>query len=173
MLNFQSLNRKDSEMPSSAPLPWHKAVNTLSDIFVYSWLKVCSDIASMALLCSLMYHLIVLLVRVFFILSNTFGCEYISICHDHSEHRGLLLFFPLFNTGRLLPTELLEYCFHALQCFLSLSPPLSPPPQQTNLCFLIECIFTFLNHVFSTIVSPVYLHLSYSLVFQNWTQGWV
>lgn len=132
-------------------LPGHRADNTLPDIFAYPWLKGCSDIDSTALLCSLMYHLVALVFRGFSILSNIFGCEYISICHDHGEHRGLLLFFPLFNTGRLLPTELLEYCFHALlQYFLSLSPPPSPPPQQTS-------SFVFPNRV--------YLHISESCDF--------
>jgi len=77
----------------------------------------------MAWLFSLTYHVIILVATDYFILSDLIyvGCERISICHDHSEHRGSLLFFLLFNTGRCLPTELPQDCFHApLHCLLSL-----------------------------------------------------
>lgn len=91
--NFLSLNRKVFETSSVSPF-WPETELT---IFIYPWLKGCSDVGSVTLLCSLIYHLIIIVLRVFFILPELifFGCKYFYLAWSQGAqgNSGSLLSF--------------------------------------------------------------------------------
>lgn len=139
---------------------WHiicfsSLICTEPTVFIYPWLKSCSDVESMALLCSLIYHLIIPVVMRFFILPELifFDCKCFYLTWSQWAQEIFALFL---NMGR--KTHLLSDWNTISMPFLlfsfSFTPSLSLSREKMSLSSLAMYITKFPNPKLFPLKSP-------------------